>query len=238
MPSRVRNKSPKKKIKKLARVKKAVRKKVAKRTRINFGFIFKKLSIKLKKRTIQRIKDAGLIFLFFLGLHLIAAGFFYQKYRQTVLSFRVAPSFQLVSQQREAEPVEMKIESIGINLSIVPAQIVEGMWQTSDTDLTHLATSARPGERGNTVIYGHNRWGILAGLKNIKIGDQIIVKSEDDSIRNYSVEEILVVSPDQIEVVLPTEEEVLTLYTCTGFLDSKRLIVKAHPLHRQFDNQE
>ena len=44
---------------------------------------------------------------------------------------------------------------------------------------------------------------------------------------NYTVSEIKEVIPSQIEVIAPTPDETLTLYTCSGFGDSMRLIVIA-----------
>jgi len=35
--------------------------------------------------------------------------------------------------------------------------------------------------------------------------------------------------PSDTTYLLPTKVEILTLYTCTGFLDSKKLIVRAMP---------
>ena len=61
------------------------------------------------------------------------------------------------------------------------------------------------------------------------MGDSIILKTESNQEYSYSVSEILTVIPDQTEVLAPTDHEVLTLYTCTGLLDQKRLIVKALP---------
>lgn len=38
------------------------------------------------------------------------------------------------------------------------------------------------------------------------------------------------VSPQEVEVLSPTEEAILTLYACTGFLDRERLVVVAKAL--------
>ena len=43
----------------------------------------------------------------------------------------------------------------------------------------------------------------------------------------YEIKEIKEVLPSQTETIAPTKEETLTLYTCSGFSDSKRLIVIA-----------
>jgi sortase (surface protein transpeptidase) len=36
-----------------------------------------------------------------------------------------------------------------------------------------------------------------------------------------------VAEPNQTEYLAPSKEDILTLYTCTGWADSKRLVVRA-----------
>ena len=49
----------------------------------------------------------------------------------------------------------------------------------------------------------------------------------DDDHYTYEIKEIKEVFPNQTEVVAPTEDETLTLYTCSGFDDARRLIIIA-----------
>ena len=56
--------------------------------------------------------------------------------------------------------------------------------------------------------------------------DQIYVLTKDHWYE-YMVNEILIVNPDQIDVINPTQDETLTLYTCSGYFDTQRLVVKA-----------
>ena len=60
-----------------------------------------------------------------------------------------------------------------------------------------------------------------------KIGMKVYVFT-DSGWYQYEVGEITEVSPNKTEVVAPTENEILTLYTCSGFSDSKRLIIVAY----------
>ena len=46
----------------------------------------------------------------------------------------------------------------------------------------------------------------------------------------YKVWQIQTVYPSNVSTVAPTKKEVLTLFTCSGFFDEKRLIVKAIPV--------
>lgn len=172
-----------------------------------------------------------LALVFLLGLPLVSYGA-YLKYQKTVLSFKgQAPSNAEISQIRAEKPVRIEITRLGINLPVEEATITNGVWQISETGVSHLGTSARPTEGDNIVLYGHNKKRLLGPIiGRIKVGDEIDVFSESGQKNTYKVSEVLVVSPNAIDVVYPTEQEVLTLYTCTGPFDSKRLVVKAVPI--------
>jgi sortase A len=130
---------------------------------------------------------------------------------------------------RAAKPVAVTIPHATISMPVVESQIVNGLWQTADHQANFLGSGARPTEGSNTVIYAHNRVGMFRNLHQVAIGDQIIVTNEKNETLSYTAQEIHTVTPDQIEVVLPTDHEQLTLYTCTGWLDRFRLVVVAVP---------
>jgi|SRR5579859_1457041 len=168
--------------------------------------------------------------IFILGANLLAIGLIYKAYLNTTLSFEVAPVTQLDISQRRSTPVRVEIPSQSIDLPIFEAKIVKGIWETSEKGATHLDTSARPGESGNTVIYGHNLLRLFGRIQRMKDGDLITVRTQDGGSYTYVVTQTQVVKPNQIDVVLPTKYEVLTLYTCTGFLDSQRFVIHAKPV--------
>lgn len=125
-------------------------------------------------------------------------------------------------------PEKIIIPSLAINLKVEEAKIKDGFWETSETNASHGQGTANPGEKGNMVIFAHAREGLFLPLKDIKEKDTIYVLSKDKWYE-YEVVEIKSVAPTQIEVIAPTPDETLTLYTCTGFFDSQRLIVRAKP---------
>lgn len=63
-----------------------------------------------------------------------------------------------------------------------------------------------------------------------KVGDIIKIRMTDGTLRQYIATETLYVSPSQTELLKPTKEETLTIYTCAGLLDSLRFIVRAKPI--------
>lgn len=104
-------------------------------------------------------------------------------------------------------------------------------WTISSDVASYLDQSARPGEVGNMVIYGHNTRGILGNIRALKGGEQVVITSDDEVRRTYLVTELIEVEPTQTTFLEPTFEETLTIYTCSGFLDQKRFVVRAKPIY-------
>jgi LPXTG-site transpeptidase (sortase) family protein len=126
------------------------------------------------------------------------------------------------------DPVRILIPKTDIDLKVVDAQIVNGYWELADNTASYGLGSGHPGIKGNTVIFAHARVGLFYNLKDVQLGDIVYVFTKDRWYR-YKVSKIDAVYPNQTEVIQPTKNEVLTLYTCTGFYDEKRLIVTAIP---------
>ncbi len=126
-------------------------------------------------------------------------------------------------------PLRIIVPSRKVNLSVVEAQVVSGYWELSETTASHGVGSANPGEIGNTVIFAHARNELFGPLRTIKKDEDIYVLTKDRWFR-YTVIETKLVDPSQIEHIKSADTEQLTLFTCSGFLDTKRLIVHAKPL--------
>lgn len=165
----------------------------------------------------------------FLGIGLIVASLLWKIYNQGVLSFKGELEVQEV-QYLFPKPQRIKIDSLGIDLEVTEGIIYEGNWQISETKATHLASSASPGEMGNIVIYAHNKNHLFGPIRWIGNDAIIELSSADGKNYTYQVVSIHEVNPKQIEFVLPKPQEVLTIYTCSGILDSKRYVVVAKPL--------
>jgi len=70
-------------------------------------------------------------------------------------------------------------------------------------------------EVGNMGIAGH-RDGYFRVLKDVKIGQRIILRTVND-VRCFKVSRTLIVDPNNVEVLAPTKENVITLVTCYPF---------------------
>lgn len=126
------------------------------------------------------------------------------------------------------DPVRILIPKSDIDIKVVDAQIVNGYWELSENSASYGLGSGTPGTKSNTVIFAHARQGLFYNLKDVQLNDIVYVFTKNAWYR-YKVNKIDAVYPNQKEVIQPTKNEVLTLYTCTGFYDEKRLIVTAIP---------
>lgn len=123
-------------------------------------------------------------------------------------------------------PVRIIIPGSGIDLPVKEARIVKGYWEVFSDTAGFGEGSAYLDETGNTVIFAHARPGLFLPLKDVKSGQEIYVLSKEKWF-SYKITDIKEVFPSQTEVIAPSREAILTLYTCSGFADNKRLIVKA-----------
>lgn len=79
----------------------------------------------------------------------------------------------------------------------------------------HYAGSTLPGEGGNVVLDGH-RDTVFRNLGKVKIGDVITIKTNYGTY-NYKAANIRIVNEDDLTVVVRSDKEMLTIYTCYPF---------------------
>jgi len=127
------------------------------------------------------------------------------------------------------DPERIIISTAGIDLPVITAEIAFNTWEVSETTASYGKGSTVPGNIGNSVIFAHARQGLFGALDQVKPGDQIHVFTKYDWFV-YTVTELMVVLPEDTDVIKKRERSELTLFTCTGVNDSHRLVVKAVPL--------
>ncbi len=158
----------------------------------------------------------------------------YQRYNPQNLSFNVsAMEPASANSNSNTEPVGIQINSINLSLLINPSEIVNNKWTASTKGISYLKTSPIPGSLGNSILYGHNWPNLLGNLNKVKPGDKITIIYEDSPPREFEVEYLAEVSPSETSILENSEDHRITLYTCTGFLDSKRLVVVAKLLSNE-----
>ena len=161
----------------------------------------------------------GMLLLFF------ASFLWYERHTPRRLTF--AYTAQAKQTTHVEPPIGISIPSLGITLPIFPAIIAGKTWPTTDKGVSYLVSSPLPGGKGNSILYGHNWPNLLGKLHEIKIGDKIMVMGKNNTVKNFSVKYIAEVDPSNASILAPSQDNRITLYTCTGFLDSKRFVVVA-----------
>ncbi|MCL6096702.1 MAG: sortase, partial [Patescibacteria group bacterium] len=76
-------------------------------------------------------------------------------------------------------PVRILLPKQNIDISVIPAKIINGYWELSENTASYGEGSGIPGQNGNTVIYAHARQGLFYNLKDVKTGDMIYVFTKD-----------------------------------------------------------
>lgn len=106
-----------------------------------------------------------------------------------------------------------RIEITRLDLSAV---VVEGIdKRTLRRAVGHIPGTALPGQAGNVGIAGH-RDTFFRPLQDIQVDDIIILTTHWGKYR-YRVLSSRVVSPEEVTVLDPTSNQVLTLVTCHPF---------------------
>lgn len=123
-------------------------------------------------------------------------------------------------------PTSISIPDVNLNLPVSAATIVNNQWTLYDDRVSWLTTSKMPGE-GNVILFAHNKSNLFGNLKKVETGAEITVQSRDKKY-SYLVTEKRKVTPNDVGAVLSNKDQ-LTLYTCDGSFDQKRLIVIAVP---------
>lgn len=127
------------------------------------------------------------------------------------------------------QPNSLTIPSI-----LLDEQIHEGknVYATLNKGIWHWPAGSTPEQGGNTVLIGHrftytNPKGPFYFLNKVKVEDEIGVRWNNKKYI-YRVNKIEVVPPKQTEILNPSTEPTLTLYTCTPlWWPKQRLVISA-----------
>ncbi len=177
-----------------------------------------------------RKRYQGWLFLGF-GIILLALSLthFYLQRRALTLSRSQVTDYLSTSVTRPAVPSQISIQWF-IDTPIESMSLTNGIWGVSAEKASYLIQSARPGEHGNIIVYGHNTRKILGNIRALKGGETVLVTTSDAVVHRYRVSRLVEVEPSEVSLLQATTTETLTLYTCSGLFDSKRFIVQAIPL--------
>jgi sortase A len=110
------------------------------------------------------------------------------------------------------------------------AMVREGIGRnTLQLAVGHIPATALPGQAGNVGVAGH-RDTFFRGLKDLRTNDEIQFSTVNGDF-NYVVESLIIVGPEDVGVLAPSAENVLTMVTCYPFYyvgaAPKRFVVRA-----------
>ncbi len=165
----------------------------------------------------------GLGIIFFIS----ATFFYFQQNNPQRLSFAINDLPIQSDTKNTALPTEIIIKDINLDLPIIPAKLEKGKWEATTKGVSYLSSSPIPGEKGNSILYGHNWPNLLGNIPKLKPGQVIKIKYADGKMKEFIINSTVIVSPKEVGILAPSEKSQITLYTCTGFLDSKRFVVVA-----------
>ena len=135
-------------------------------------------------------------------------------------------------------PVRVEIEKVGINVTIKnpTSTNVAVLDEALLTGAVRYPTSAKLGEEGNTILFGHSSYLPIVNneafkafnaIQNLEKGDRITVYS-DTTAYVYSVTQVTAADAEEDAIPLTKTGYTLTLATCDSFGSrSDRFIVVA-----------
>lgn len=144
-------------------------------------------------------------------------------FKPNVENFNPAQSSPIVYER--AKPTKITIAKINKTLDVSDGSVENNRWVVSKTGVSYLTTSGEVGRVGNAVIYGHNTQGILGGLWRVQNGDIVEISDDRGRVYKYEIFERKEIKPTQVEILNQTDDSRLTIYTCSGFLDTARFVV-------------
>lgn len=161
-------------------------------------------------------------------LILVGAGLLILPAVKKVASTTIPPQAAATrSHESLAKPAKIYIPKLERLLYVSDGYVKNNRWTISETGVSYYTDSALPG-LGNTVLYGHNTRDKLGGLWRVGNRDYVYVVLTDGNFVKYEVSETKEIKPTQVEILDQTPNTQLTLYTCSGFLDSARFVVIAN----------
>lgn len=122
-------------------------------------------------------------------------------------------------------PVRLVIPEISLNRELIPVGLdAQNVPIVPDHDVGWYIYSAKPGQGENIVLWGHvlrfrkapQIPAPFANIDRLQIGSEILLYSADGTAFRYVIARKERVTPDQVQYILPTGDERLTLVSCIG----------------------
>ncbi|OGY18218.1 MAG: hypothetical protein A2900_05010 [Candidatus Chisholmbacteria bacterium RIFCSPLOWO2_01_FULL_50_28] len=164
------------------------------------------------------------------GAFLLALPYFWSSHRseseRSLEKDQAVIAKSRVEREPDELPLRVRVNKVSVDLPVKSATVSENDWGLYVDAVSYLKTSGKPGKKGNLVLYGHNTNRLLGPLRWAGVGDRVFLETES-RLLSYRIVEKKIVPPTQLDIVFPTNDERLTLFTCTNFNDADRLVLVA-----------
>lgn len=124
-------------------------------------------------------------------------------------------------------PTRIVLKDIGIDLPVISTEVKNNVWPETISGVSFMSNSVVPGETGNSIFWGHNFPRLLGNLDQAQPGQTISVYFTTGK-KDFVIAKKAIISATDTSILDATSGAQLTLYTCTGFLDSQRLALVAY----------
>lgn len=126
-------------------------------------------------------------------------------------------------------PASFRVDRLGINLPVINGTYDEktAQWTLSDNSVQFADMTIEPNDRaGNTLIYGHNTWQVLAPMAAIVAGDIATITTTNNHTFSYVYVSDAVVQPEVTSVLYDNPDTPrLTVMTCDGIWSQTRRLM-------------
>ena len=133
------------------------------------------------------------------------------------------PAVGLPADQPARSATRLSIPALGVDTPVVLIGLQNGTWEVDrlTQEVGHMQGTASPGDASNVAIAGHVTLaqggdGPFRYLAALTQGDEVLVFVGEQPYR-YLIEQVRVVSPEDVQVTFPTANAVLTLITCANW---------------------
>ncbi len=126
-------------------------------------------------------------------------------------------------------PTRIIIPKLDLSVPVFAVPYAEESWTVPTGGAAILTNPTAVGARGQ-VIYGHNWRSVFASLTKANPGDIIATEYANGQRKLYTVTEVFTTDSTDPSALTRGSDTSLSIYTCTGWLDSKRIVVVAEPL--------
>ncbi len=181
-------------------------------------------------RHLRGINRSLLVIIILLNAYVLAAPFWPQA------SYRIAEAVS-TTQDVDTPEARQEIDRSTDHIVIPRLRLDEKIWIGDNERLVnkgvwHIPHSSTPDKGSNTVLVGHRFSykdpAVFYHLDKVEVGDPIVV-AWDGKLYTYRVDGSKIVKPTDVYVEDPSDESMLTLYTCHPLWSIReRLVVTAN----------